>query len=83
MKKILFIIIFSLMTSLLSGCNLLKNEERKLNNEEWLEDIKTLDTNLKKEHQNIFRYTSEKEWNKNIENLKSDIDKLSDRSIIL
>lgn len=83
MKKILFIIIFSLTTSLLSGCNLSKNEERKLNNEEWLEDIKTLDTNLKKEHPNIFRYTSEKEWNKNIENLKSDIDKLSDRSIIL
>lgn len=83
MKKILCIFIFALTIFLLSGCNLLPTEKRVLSNEDWIEDIQSLDTNLRKEHPNIFKYIEEEEWNKSIESLKSDVDKISDTSIIL
>lgn len=83
MKKILFIIIFLLTILMLSGCDLSANKERILSNEQWLEDIQTLDTDLREKHPNIFKYTPEEEWNENIENLKSEIDQLSDTDVIL
>ncbi|MBS5954512.1 MAG: hypothetical protein KIB53_11875 [Paraclostridium bifermentans] len=83
MKKILCIIVFSLTIFLLSGCNSLLTEKRVLNNEKWIEDIKYLDANLRKEHPNIFKYVEEDKWNQSIESLIADIPKLSDSSIIL
>ncbi|WP_438626703.1 hypothetical protein [Paraclostridium sp.] len=63
MKKILYVIIFSLIIFLLSVCSSLLSEKRVLNNEKWIEDIKYLDANLRKEHPNIFKYVEEDEWN--------------------
>ena len=83
MKKILCVIVFSLIIFLLSVCSSLLSEKRVLNNEKWIEDIKYLDANLRKEHPNIFKYVEEDEWNQSIESLIVDIPKLSDSSIIL
>lgn len=63
MKKILCVIVFSLIIFLLSVCSSLLSEKRVLNNEKWIEDIKYLDANLRKEHPNIFKYVEEDEWN--------------------
>lgn len=82
MKKLLIIIIFSLSTTVLSGCTLFEGNERTLSNEEWLEDINELDSNLRTEHPDVFKYVSEEEWNENIDSLKSELNQLSDRSII-
>lgn len=54
-----------------------------MTNAEWIEDIQTLDTELREKHPNIFKYISEESWSKNIENLKSDLSHLSDTDIIL
>ncbi len=83
MKKTRYVIIFLLTIILLSGCSLSLTEKRVLSNEQWLEDIQTLDKELKEEHPNIFKYISEEEWNKSIESLKKDVDNLSDTDIIL
>lgn len=83
MKRIVYTVIFLITITLVSGCNLPLEEKQILSKEQWVEDIQTLDKGLREGHPDIFKYTSEEEWNQNIESLKADVDKLSDSDIIL
>lgn len=83
MKKISIIIVFIVAISILSGCSTTIEGDKALNNKEWIDDIEYLDKTLKSEHPDLFRYVSEKAWNKSINKLKLDINNLSDIDISL
>lgn len=83
MKKILIVVFFTLALFILSGCSSSINTEKKLSNDQWIQDLDYLDTEITKQHPNLFKYISEEEWNKSIKNLKSEVPNLSDGSIRL
>lgn len=81
--KGLNIVIISIITIFLSGCSSSFYEERVLSDEQWIEDIECLDYNLREYHTEVFKFIEEDEWEKNIEELKSDVKELSDSDIKL
>lgn len=83
MKNKLFIIIFLVTSIVLTGCSSSFYEEQVLSDVQWIEDIDYLDNKLKEYHPDLFKFISEDKWNKNIENLKSEVPELSDTSIKL
>lgn len=81
MKNKLILVIFLVSSMVLSGCSSSSYDDRVLTDEQWIEDIETLDNNLREYHSDVFRFISEDEWEKNIESLKSDVNELSDSDI--
>lgn len=81
--KHLFIVIVLMTTMIFTGCSSHTNEERVLTDAQWIEDIDYLEERLRYFHSDLFKFISEDEWNKNIENLKSEVPQLSDISIKL
>ena len=74
MKKI-FCIVLILLTII--GFNYYNfNRNRSLSNKEWIEDINVLSSSIKSSHPDPFMYISEKEWDKNLDDIKKNLYKL-------
>lgn len=73
--KVVLVILFIFLTI---GCS---NTNDSTRNAEWIEDIDYLATNLKKQHFNLFFELSEEEYDKQVDNLKKDVPKLTDEEI--
>ncbi|MGL5711539.1 MAG: S41 family peptidase [Paraclostridium sp.] len=82
MKK-LYIVIMIIITIFSSGCSQSFYEERVLSDEQWIEDIEYLDDKLRTYQDDLFKNISEEEWNKNLDDLKSEVSNLSDTDIKL
>ncbi|MGL4372495.1 MAG: hypothetical protein ACRCS6_01840 [Turicibacter sp.] len=66
------------------GCSIAKNkDERLFTNEQWIEDIDYTVQEIFKHHVDAFNTFTEDEWVEEVNQLKSDLDKLSDRDISL
>ncbi|WP_373600232.1 S41 family peptidase [Paraclostridium bifermentans] len=81
MKKILITIVCILSIITLLGCGISFNDKRVLSNEQWIEDINYLGTELTKQHPDIFKYRPKEKWDDSIDKLKSEVPKLSDIDI--
>lgn len=81
MKKI-FCIVLILLTII--GFNYYNfNRNRSLSNKEWIEDINVLSSSIKSSHPDPFMYISEKEWDKNLDDIKKNLYRLSDSQILM
>ncbi|MGL5439852.1 MAG: hypothetical protein ACRDA4_05615 [Filifactoraceae bacterium] len=81
--KDLILIVVMVLSLGLSGCSSTIEGEKNLENEKWIEDIIYLDENLRGKHPDLFMYVPEKDWEKQISQIKRDVDNLSDQDIAL
>lgn len=78
MKKFISILI-ALSVVLSTGCTKFNTElDKKLSNEQWVEDIDFFSKELKSRHPNLYLNISESEFDKEINNLKENINHMSD-----
>lgn len=78
MKKFISILI-ALSVVLSTGCTKFNTElDKKLSYEQWVEDIDFFSKELKIRHPNLYLNISESEFDKNINNLKNNINHMSD-----
>ncbi len=87
------VLVIFLLSFLIEGCMSLKNKEvsnhinskqnttKTLTTKQWLEDIDYLNENLPKNHINLYYKTSKNDFQKQINELKTEIPKLNDMQI--
>ncbi|MCR8747193.1 S41 family peptidase [Romboutsia lituseburensis] len=81
MKKLISLLLV-LSVILSTGCTKFNTKlDKKLSNEQWVEDIEFFSKELKSRHPNLYLNISESEFDKEIKNLKENINFLSDIEI--